>query len=56
MKMNCREQIIANRLFARVYSDVTTTAVKSGISEAILTDYVSKMLGSCCIDPEDEGL
>lgn len=56
MKMNYREQSIANRLFARVYSDVMTTSVKSGISEAVLTDYVSKMLGSCCISPEDEEL
>lgn len=56
MKMNCREQIIANRLFARVYSDVTTTAVKSGISETVLTDYIVKMLGCCCISPEDEEL
>lgn len=54
--MNCREQIIANRLFARVYSDVMITSVKSGISEAVLANCVSKMLGSCCISPEDEEL
>lgn len=56
MKMNYREQNIANRLFTRVYSDVITTSEKSGISEMVLTDYVSKMLDSCCISPEDEEL
>lgn len=56
MNLNCREQIIANRLLARVYSDVMTTSVKSGISEAVLTDYIVKMLGYCCISPEDKEL
>ena len=56
MNLNWREQSIVNRLFARVYVDVMTTSMKSGISEAVLTDYVSKMLGSCCINPEDEEL
>lgn len=49
-----KEKIVARRLFARVYSDVVTTSEKSGISELILTEYISKMLGYCCIDTEDE--
>lgn len=56
MNLNSKEHKVAHRLLTRVYSDIKTTSVKSGISEAVLTDYVSKMLGSCCISPEDEEL
>lgn len=54
MNLNSKEHEVAHRLLTRVYSDVMTTSEKSGISELILTEYISKMLGYCCIDSEDE--
>lgn len=56
MNLNSKENEIAHSLFTRVYSDVMTTSEKSGISETVLTDYIVKMLGCCCISPEDEEL
>lgn len=52
MNLNSKENEVAHRLLTRVYSDIKTTSVKSGISEAVLTDYIVKMLGYCCISPE----
>lgn len=43
------KNVVANNLLARVYADMAETAKKSGISEANLTDYITKMLGHCCI-------
>lgn len=56
MNLNSKENEVAHRLLTRVYSDVKTTSMKSGISEAVLTDYIVKMLGYCCIIPKDEEL
>lgn len=56
MNMNSKENEVAHRLLTRVYSDVMTTSEKSGISETVLTDYIIKMLGCCCIIPKDEEL
>lgn len=56
MNLNSKENEVARRLLIRVYSDIMTTSEKSGISETVLTDYIVKMLGYCCIIPEDEEL
>lgn len=56
MNLNSKEHEVAHRLLTRVYSDIKTTSMKSGISEALLTDYIVKMLGYCCISPKDEEL
>lgn len=54
MNLNSKENEVAHCLLTRVYSDIMTTSTKSGISEAVLTDYIVKMLGYCCIIPEDK--
>lgn len=56
MNLNSKENEVAHRLLTRVYSDIMTTSEKSGISETVLTDYIVKMLGYCCIIPEDKEL
>lgn len=56
MNLNSEENEVAHCLLTRVYSDIMTTSTKSGISEAVLTDYIVKMLGYCCISPEDKEL
>lgn len=56
MNLNSKENEVAHSLLTRVYSDLITTSEKSGISETVLTDYIVKMLGYCCISPKDEEL
>lgn len=54
MKMTDKERDVAFSLLSRVYTDVTETAKKSGVNETILTEYITKMLGHCCVNLIEE--